>query len=137
MLCSLFTSPLHVDAAVLALLIAGCGGVEGSQSEDVVGLSIKEQSPEARAILELCNQADEAQLAEAGLAKRQSSALLRHRRGKDAVDATPDDDPFGTLREIDAVPDIGPATFKKLLALALLPVRGARSVRASCVQAER
>ncbi len=119
----------------LALVVSAtsCAAPPESQTQDLTGLTVGEDSPEARAILALCNHADLGDLDDdVGLTAKQASGIGRHRRGKDGLDATADDDPFGSLGEIDEVTLVGPTAFKKLLAYArahdlVLPVTDLRA----------
>jgi hypothetical protein len=52
------------------------------------------------------------------LDRRAAENLIAHRDGPDAVHATGDDDPFDDVAEVDAVPQVGPATLAKLVAYA-------------------
>jgi hypothetical protein len=82
---------------------------------------IDEGSPEAVGVLALVN--DPAMTAaklktDAHLTARVSGNIVKHRDGADGVAGTADDDSFGTLHELDAVPYVGPATLAALLDLA-------------------
>ena len=79
---------------------------------------IDEGSPEALGVLALVNDAGltAATLkAEAGITSRVATNIVTHRRGPDGSVNTPDDDKFDTLRELDAIPYVGPATLNALL----------------------
>jgi len=55
-----------------------------------------------------------------GLDKRAAENIVAHRDGADATAGTADDDPFGTLGELDAIPYVGPAALDSLLDYAKL-----------------
>ena len=79
---------------------------------------IDEGSPEALGVLALVN--DKSLTATklksaAGITIRVSNNITRHRDGADLAPNTPDDDPFDTLAELDAIPYVGPATLNALL----------------------
>lgn len=79
---------------------------------------IEEGSPEAIGVLALVNDPSmtAAKLkSEAGITSRVSTNIVTHRNGTDGQFGTADDDKFDTLRELDAVPYVGPATLNALL----------------------
>ena len=83
------------------------GGSSGGKA-DTGG--VVEGSPDALAVLALVNSADVATLHDgAGLDARAASNIVAYRL---------DDEQFDTLKELDAVPYVGPAAFAKLLAYA-------------------
>jgi phosphatidylserine/phosphatidylglycerophosphate/cardiolipin synthase-like enzyme len=47
-----------------------------------------------------------------------ATAILAHRSGSDGALHTADDDPFDTLKEVDAIKGVGPATLNRLVAAA-------------------
>ncbi|MBA3462034.1 MAG: DUF1669 domain-containing protein [Deltaproteobacteria bacterium] len=82
---------------------------------------IDEGSPEALGVLALVN--DLAMTAaklksEAGVTARVAGNIVKHRNGVDGVAGTADDDTYTTLRELDQIPYVGPATLNALLELA-------------------
>lgn len=78
---------------------------------------LSEGSVGARAVLALVNDgavtADEL-LREARVTGDVGNAIVAHRDGADARPGTADDDTFDTLRELDAIPGVGPATISRL-----------------------
>ncbi len=82
---------------------------------------IDEGSPEALGVLALVNGATEtANTLKSGahLTTRVATNIITHRNGPDGTIGTADDNPFGTLAELDKVPYVGPATLAALLDLA-------------------
>lgn len=61
---------------------------------------------------------DKAEFVNAGLANPAAAALVTYRAGEDAIDGTSDDVVFRTVADVDAVPGIGAASIKKLIAYA-------------------
>lgn len=87
------------------------GSVSGDEPE------LREGTVEARAVLLLVNDgsvtSDEL-LREARVKQSVGDALVAHRDGPDGAFGTDDDDLFDTVREVDEIPGIGPATIKRL-----------------------
>jgi phosphatidylserine/phosphatidylglycerophosphate/cardiolipin synthase-like enzyme len=82
---------------------------------------IDEGSPEALAVLALCNDGsvDVGELDDdAGLHATAARNIIGHRDGADGAPGTGDDDPYDTLAELDAVPFVGPTALSALLAYA-------------------
>jgi len=82
---------------------------------------IDEGSPEALGVLALVNNSalTAAKLkSDAHVTARVAGNIVKHRDGADAQPGTADDDKYGTLAELDAVPYVGPATLAALLDLA-------------------
>ncbi|HJZ87980.1 MAG TPA: PHB depolymerase family esterase [Polyangia bacterium] len=110
----------------------GCAGTEAGDADgpddsflaDGKADSIQENTPEALGVLAVASALREADLRApasaggAGLASRSADGILAFRRGSDGIEGTGDDKTFRTLRELDAVPYVGPRTFAKLLAYA-------------------
>ena len=104
----LFTSILGCDETV---------PTELSGSE----MTLLDGSAEAVGILGLLNDATstvEVLDVQVGLNQRAAVNLVAHRDGPDGQSSTTDDDPFDDLVEVDAVPQVGPATMELLLAYA-------------------
>lgn len=105
-----------LPASVLALLmIVGCS-VEGDDAA-TDDADFTEGSGEAKAVMALLN--DPAVTAEelvsgAKMTTPVGRDLVAHRNGPDGRAGTQDDDPFDSLREVDEIPGVGPATIKKL-----------------------
>jgi hypothetical protein len=73
-------------------------------------------SSSQKIILEVANTASFLQLdVDAAIDVRAAENIVAHRNGPDLVPGTADDDPFGTVAELDAVPYVGKATMVKLL----------------------
>jgi hypothetical protein len=81
--------------------------------EDTGG--VREGSAPALAVLQLVNEADLAGLKLAQLTTTTAQNIVTHRAGSDGQLGTADDDPYGTLAELDAVPYVGAVAFQKLL----------------------
>ncbi len=80
-----------------------------------------EGSPEALGVLALVNDAamTSAKLkSDAHVTARVAGNITRHRDGADGQPGTADDDTYGSLAELDAIPYVGPATLAALLDLA-------------------
>ena len=111
----------------ICLVFAACGAPATEDGPNDSFLSdgkadafgVTEGSPEALGVLALVNGADYATLHDhAKVEKRAAKNIVAHRDGSDGIDGTADDNPFDTLKELDAIPYVGPAAFKKLLAYA-------------------
>ena len=108
--------PLLLLSAALAASAAACV----SESDDAATgeeSDLTEGSAAAKAVLALVNDgavsADEL-LREARVTLDVGKAIVAHRDGADARRGTDDDDTFDTLRELDAIPGVGPATISRL-----------------------
>lgn len=112
-----------VSGSVLSLLFlvlgsaaAGCSTEvdDGSATDDA---DYTEGSGEAKAVFALLNDASvtaEELVSGAKVTTPVGRDLVAHRNGPDGRVGTQDDDPFDSLREVDEVPGVGPATIKKL-----------------------
>ena len=115
-----------VLGAVLAL--GGCAadgdvaGTEDGEDDAFVGADGKADGPfndcEQREALAFVNAPATGvpELRAAGLTTRAAGNVVTRRNGDDALPGTSDDRPYPSLRELDAVPYIGPASFRKLVA---------------------
>ncbi|MBI3072227.1 MAG: hypothetical protein HYY84_08920 [Deltaproteobacteria bacterium] len=84
---------------------------------DVAGIS--EVSADALGVLRVANQLSFADLRQrVRLAARAARGIIAFRIGSDGLLGTSDDRAFLTLRQLDAVPYVGPAAFRRLLAYA-------------------
>jgi len=105
-------------AAITPIALVACASVEGDEATEADESNLTEGSAEARGVLALVNDrsvtADEL-VREARTPAAASRAIVEHRDGADGRAGTADDDPFDTLRELDAVPGVGAATIGKLL----------------------
>jgi len=108
-------------AITLALACAGDDPLDDENAGFPDGKSdggIDEGSPEALAVLALCNDTsvdvDELD-SDAGLNSTAAKNIIAHRDGADAAAATGDDNPFDTLAELDAVSFVGPIALAALL----------------------
>ncbi len=118
-----FTTLLGMFSLTLATLPACVEAeVEDGESDVFAGGKadggIDEGSPEALGVLALVNDPalTAARLkADAHVTARVAGNIVRHRDGADGQPSTADDDAFGTLAELDAVPYVGPATLAALL----------------------
>jgi phosphatidylserine/phosphatidylglycerophosphate/cardiolipin synthase-like enzyme len=108
--------PLLLLSVALAAS-AACASPTDGDSETGDESDLTEGSVEARAVLALVNDgavtADEL-LREARVTLEVGKAIIAHRDGADAQPGSADDDPFDTLRELDAIPGVGPATISRL-----------------------
>lgn len=88
---------------------------------DATEAPFAEGSRDARAAVGFLNDTAsvQPQLKAAGLNATISKLVMDRRNGSDGKPGTPDDEPFETLREFDALKGVGPATIKKLAAHAL------------------
>jgi phosphatidylserine/phosphatidylglycerophosphate/cardiolipin synthase-like enzyme len=106
---------LFLSVALAASAACTSEATDGSETGDESDLT--EGSAEARATLALVNdsavKADEL-LREARVTIDVGNAIIAHRDGADAQPGTTDDDAFDTLRELDAIPGVGPATIRRL-----------------------
>jgi len=103
-------------------LDAGADPIDAAFAEDgKADGAIPEGSPQALGVLRVANEATKDVLSKAtavGLGTRTTDELLKVRNGKDKKAATADDVKFATLKQLDAVPYVGPASLTKLLAYA-------------------
>jgi len=108
--------PLLLLSAALAASAAACASeTDDSATGDESDLT--EGSAAARAVLALVNDgavsADEL-LREARVTLDVGRAIVAHRDGADARRGTDDDDAFDTLRELDSIRGVGPATIQRI-----------------------
>ncbi|HTL36572.1 MAG TPA: phospholipase D-like domain-containing protein [Kofleriaceae bacterium] len=116
-------SLILVANAILAL--PGCGidadiedGETDAFPDGKADGGIDEGSPEALGVLALVNTASEtaSKLREdAHVTSKVATNITKHRDGADGQAGTADDDKFDTLKELDDVPYVGPATLNALL----------------------
>lgn len=111
-----------VPLLLLPLAVAGpaaCSAPADADDDAVTGdeSELREGSVEARAVLALVNDgavtASEL-LREARVSTNVGNAIVAHRDGPDGRLGSADDDLFDDLREVDAVPGVGPATILRL-----------------------
>jgi phosphatidylserine/phosphatidylglycerophosphate/cardiolipin synthase-like enzyme len=129
----LLVRPDMIRLGSFAAVVAACSLISGCVEEEVedgendafpagkADGGIDEGSPEAAAVLALVNDTalDAATLkAGAHVTARVAGNITKKRDGADGQAGTADDDPFGTLAELDAVPYVGPATLNALLGMA-------------------
>ncbi len=107
-----------------SLVLACAPPGEEPSSEDAADttLAVADGTVEALALFAFLDDplTDAAALKAGGATKTAAKALLAHRAGADTVFGTADDDPYGSIGEVDAVPGVGPATIGKLAARARL-----------------
>lgn len=111
--------------ALMLFFAAACTGVEPDEDgpndaflvdgkSDSAGIA--EGSADAVAVLALANDSDYTTLHDQiGLAKNAARNIIAYRLGDDATANTADDARFQTLKQLDAVPYVGPTAFKKLV----------------------
>jgi len=132
-------APLGLVAGVAT----GCA-TDDLEVEDPAGASfggkadgaLSDGTADARGVLALVN--DRAVGVEeldgpAGLSLRVARLIVEHRDGADRAPGTADDDAFADLAELDAVPYVGPATLRALLAYAQATGRVVAAPRISVV----
>lgn len=106
-------------AALSSFSLLGCGDPVEEDSSDVTS-GMDETTDEAQALRALLN--DPATTKEVLVASKLSSsiakAIVAHRDGPDGLARTADDDVFETVREVDDISGIGPATLTKLVKIA-------------------
>lgn len=109
---------------VAASLVVACGVTSGDSDSADEAIStrfggIVPGSDQACAVLRVMNEASEVDLDRSvGIDKRAAAAALALRAGPDAKLGTDDDGWFAKLDDVDAIPQIGPAAFRKLKAFA-------------------
>jgi len=102
----------------LLLLLAACSAAGGDDAATGDESDLTEGSAEAGAVLALVNDRSvtaENMLSEAQVKLDVGKAIIAHRDGADGLPATSDDDLFDSIRELDTVPGVGPATVARLL----------------------
>ncbi|MBX3191608.1 MAG: hypothetical protein KF819_31740 [Labilithrix sp.] len=102
---------------LLLAVLVGCAADtdEGVTSDEA---ALTEGSAEARAVLSLVNDTTVTAgelVREARITSPVGRDIVARRDGPDGQPGTDDDDPFETLREVDDVPGVGPATINRLL----------------------
>lgn len=118
--------PRHPHLALwlaAALLTPGCTsqGIEDGQDDSFTGADGKADSyglsdAETAGVLALVNTASESLLdGDVGLSTRVATNITDHRAGADGQLDTADDNDFGDLAELDAVPYVGKRAFAALL----------------------
>lgn len=118
--------------ALVAIATLGCDSGEsldgGADPADAAFLeegkadgAIAEGSPQAIGALRVANEATKDVLSKSsgvGLGTRTTDEVLKVRNGKDKKAGTADDVKFTTLKQLDAVPYVGPSSLAKLVAYA-------------------
>lgn len=112
--------------AVLALggctADAGLAGTEDGEGDTFVGADGKADGTfndcEQREVLRFVNApaTTAADLRATGLTSRAAGNVITRRDGDDGLPGTDDDRPYASLQDLDGVPYIGPASFRKLVA---------------------
>ena len=105
-----------------APLDAGADPIDAAFAEDgKADGALAEGSPQALGVLRVANESTKDVLAKTsgvGLGSRTTEAIVKVRNGKDKKANTADDVKFATLKQLDAVSYVGPASLTKLLAYA-------------------
>ncbi|MEZ4323417.1 MAG: nuclease A inhibitor family protein [Myxococcota bacterium] len=99
----------------VAVLLSGC--VEPKSALEGEDLALRSGTPEAIAVLAMLRDpvvSFDVLDVDAGLDARAARGLIARRDGPDAVYGTPDDRPFESIEEVDAVPYVGPAALNQL-----------------------
>jgi phosphatidylserine/phosphatidylglycerophosphate/cardiolipin synthase-like enzyme len=102
---------------VLSTGALACGAAAAEDDDGSAESAYTEGSLEARAILGLVNDPvtnSERLLGDVRITTRASANILAHRDGADGKAGTRDDDRFDTLKELDDISYVGPATLKSL-----------------------
>lgn len=103
----------------LALAAAACGGDDPvSDSGNLDENPIVEGSAEALGVLAMVNDAGTTAAllkTDAKVESRAATNIVAHRDGADGETGTADDDRFDTVKEIDDIKYVGPATLQRLL----------------------
>lgn len=113
-------TPRSTKRELLAVwMLAACGGtpidVPGESRQAVYSTS------EAAGILAFVNDPKttlERLDVDCRLYRDSAHKVVQHRNGKDKIYPSADDNPFDTLEELDAVPEVGPVTLEAILACA-------------------
>ena len=98
-------------------------GAEDGANDTFLAADGKADNPNLRlgettvcALLKLAGDGDSATLrTQVHLSKRAVDGIIAHRDGADRLAGTSDDEWFETLGELDAIPYVGPATFKRMV----------------------
>lgn len=104
----------------LALAATGCEAHNDEYEGERVTLVPQTSSTEA-GLLMLLNDADTTYAVldiQAGIDARAASNIIGYRNGYDGMFGTDDDQLFGSMREVDDVEQVGPATLERLVAYA-------------------
>ncbi len=118
-----FALPLVASSSAGCVGVDDAGDVEDASDAGFAGGkadgTLADGTPEARGVLALVNDrsvgVDELDVA-AGLSARAARNIIARRDGADGAPGTADDDAYGDLAELDAVPYVGPAALAALLA---------------------
>ena len=106
--------------APLALVFfVGCAADQSSPGTSTAALL--NGTPEAVGVLRFLNSPSvtfEMLDIDAALDRRAAANLLAHRHGPDGFYGTPDDNPFDSLEEVDAIKYVGPVAMDKIIAFA-------------------
>ncbi len=102
--------------STVSLLLAACATPVGPSGAPGA-LTLAEEEGIVGAVNCECTTADT--LRAAGVISRAAANLMDRRNGPDGVYGTDDDQPFETFEDVDAVPQVGPATIERLLEYAV------------------
>jgi hypothetical protein len=107
--------------ALLMLSITACAVDAAEDAADDAFLDTDDKADtggisadDASGVLRVANELTYTQLRSAGVASTAARNIVAYRSGDDATAGTADDEQFDTLRELDAVPYVGPVAFAKL-----------------------
>jgi phosphatidylserine/phosphatidylglycerophosphate/cardiolipin synthase-like enzyme len=116
--------PVVVSIVSAALSLSACvasDNEDGADDDFPSGKAdggIDEGSPEALGVLRLVNDPKETATtlkSGAKISSRAATNIVKHRDGADGKAGTSDDDKFDTLKELDAISYVGPATLNLLI----------------------
>lgn len=107
---------MRILPSVALVAVAACATNGSDLQRESYALS--EDTPEAVGVVRLLNDphVDETTLdIDVALDRRAARNLVAHRNGPDGFEGTNDDQPFGSLDEVDAIRYVGPSAMAKLL----------------------
>lgn len=109
---------LHRASLVGCLALLACGGPREASSDTANTTdALVAGSAEDVGVRAFLNDASTTQSlldVDVALDRRAAENLIAHRDGADGTFGTSDDDPFDSLGEIDAIPQVGPATLARI-----------------------
>src|SRR5262245_12678601 len=114
-------------ALLVCALAVGCADMDDAVEGELDGVAddvgdgkadtggVREGTQDAYAVVTFANLATPAVLRAAGLGSMAAKNIIAYRLGDDMKDETSDDEWFRTLRDVDAVPYVGPQAFKAMV----------------------
>jgi len=110
---------MHARVLLASVALVGCASTGDGDDDGSYAASLT--AGEAQRVLDLVNYPSHDAAAlddEVGLDGRAATAIVAHRAGLDGRYPSPDDDPFDSLAELDAIPYVGTTALARLLAYA-------------------